>query len=215
VTVWREIEERLRSRERDPFLEAVRVDADLDCVASWVSLAPGARVAAASSCDGCHLRGLASRGFTVEPFDPGDGGGILPSAEAPGGLPAAGLEAIVLFGRTLLPFWEVEETHRLHLRATRERLLPGGRLVFGDPGMLGRADLELPRLMERYAPFPEVRHDLRALGSRRRFTHYTAAQARTLLEQCGYDLERIHNGYTDGQPYEYHLPGMIFLCRRP
>ncbi len=39
-------------------------------------------------------------------------------------------------------------------------------------------------------------------------------RGRTLFGLCGFELERISNGFTDLQPYEYHRPGMVFLCRR-
>lgn len=213
TTDWFDLDRRAREEARGAVGDTVCVDAEAACLASWLSVPSGARVGLASDCAGCHARSLAARGLRVEPFDPdGPGEGIFaPAAPAD---PGSTFAAIVLVGRTLLPFWEVEEIHRHRLRAAGDRLIAGGRLVFGDRAAFGRSDLELARLVERYARFPEARADLSALGQRRRFTHYTAAQARTLLEQCGYALDRIHNGFDDRQPYAHHEPGMIFVCRR-
>lgn len=122
--------------------------------------------------------------------------------------------AVLAFGSTIFTFWDVEEIHRLRLRKIRDLLPAGGALIFGAGEHLGKPELEWERVRKLYAPYPGADRQLRHMHETGQFMHYQAAQARTVLEMCGFDLLRVHNGFTDAQPYAHWEPGMTFVCRR-
>jgi hypothetical protein len=123
-------------------------------------------------------------------------------------------EAVLAFGSTIFTFWDVEEIHRLRLRRIHALLPPGGPLIFGGGEYLGKPELEWERIQRLYGPYPDANRELRRMHETGQFMHYQAAQARTVLEMCGFDLARIHNGFTDAQPYAHWTPGMVFVCKR-
>jgi len=159
-----------------------------------------------------HAAALRARGLAVASLAVGDltrlrGAGPSPEAgvatAAAAGSPFA---AALLFDATLFTPAEVEDIHRLRLRRLRDLLTPGGWLAFGDGETFGEPALERPRVEAAGLTAPSA--------VARRATLYTAAQARLILEQSGFDLVRVCNGWTDHSPYAHHEPGMAFVCRR-
>lgn len=158
-----------------------------------------------------HAAALRARGLAVASLAVGDLtrlGGAGPGSETGAAPAAAGapFAAALLFDATLFTPADVEDIHRLRLRRLRELLAPGGWLAFGDGETFGEPTLERPRVEAAGLAAPSA--------VTRRATLYTAAQARLILGQSGFDLVRVCNGWTDRQPYAHHKPGMAFVCRR-
>lgn len=150
-----------------------------------------------------RARGLAVAGLAVGELTRLGGAGPGPETAAGAGAPFA---AALLFDATLFTPADVEDIHRLRLRRLHELLAPRGWLAFGDGETFGEPTLERRRVAAAGL--------LGASAVTPRATLYTAAQARLILGQCGFDLVRVCNGWTDRQPYAHHEPGMAFVCRR-
>lgn len=188
---------------------------------AWTGLAPGGAVllldpdgsSHASPHAPPHAVALRARGLAVASLAVGELtrlGGARPGSETGAATAATGagepFAAALLFDATLFTPADVEDIHRLRLRRLRELLAPGGWLAFGDGETFGEPTLERPRVEAAGLAAPSA--------VTRRATLYTAAQARLILGQSGFDLVRVCNSWTDRQPYAHHEPGMAFVCRR-
>lgn len=200
------------AEEGEP-VSAGRAQREAGCLLDWLQPAPGALLGLATDC-ACHPQALAARGFPArrleaEPW--------LTRATAGPAFPEFGvaLDGLLFLDRTLWPYWEVEEIHRLRLRRAAEALRSGGRLIFGERETLGRSEREFARRLAAAPAVTTEARETRPPSPRRgRFTHYAPAQAHTLLAQCGFELERVRNSYVEAPLYQSDEPGMIFVCRR-
>ena len=215
---WRQAARRRRAAvaaARARAERASRAEADVDGILRRTGLCRGARVLAGSDCHGCHLEALRARGLRVDSFHPIPGEEtefrLAPEAAALARGADGGYDGCLVFGGTLLSYWEVEEIHRMRLSRLRRRLRDGGWLCFGDPGALSDSRAERARLAR--AADAAGGAPGRGLALTDRFTHYTAAQARTLLEACGFTVEGLANGPDTEKPYAYDGPGLFLFCR--
>ncbi len=174
-------------------------------VVRWAGLRPGDTVLLLDALDSRHARLLRELGLVVRPAT---------GLDVAGGLCGDSFAAALLFESTVFTFWEVEEIHRLRLRAIHGILRPGGHLIFGSSDALGKAPLEWERIVSLYSASPEGSAALRRLARNGRFAHYQVAQAAVVLEQCGFELVGVHNGFADAGSYSHWEPGMVFVCRR-
>lgn len=215
MSLWREFRRRqVLTAGPDGDASLAHTAREVDFIVQAGDLRPGDRVLLLQACDGCHGRTLTAAGFSVETEEGETGPGALAAnpgiSPSPAGAP---FQAILLFGATILPFWEVEEAHRARLRRFHALLAPEGLLSFGERFTRPRVETERDRLqgLRANGSDEELR---RLLAPRARFTHYTPAQLRLLLGDCGFTLAAIHNHYAPAPLYDHDAPGMIVLARR-
>ena len=208
--LWREVREICAGPAVDGGDSApARSAREVAFVVEAASLGPGDLVLHLDAGGGCHARALVEWGLSVRSLE----GDIPGPAGTEGAVDQSPIRSAHLYHATLLPFWEVEETHRARLRRLRALLADGGRICFGDIESWNRPDLERDRLRSLLGSDdrPEVR---RLVSPRARFTHYTPVQVRLLLEACGFALEATYNRYAPSLLYDYDAPGMIVLARK-
>ncbi len=192
---------------------------------SWASLSTGDAVLELNAGAGCCTQVLAAAGLGVTALERWDALAAAARERLDGRANFIHADfdlwrgdrtykAIFAFGSTIFTFWDVEEIHRLRLRKIRALLSAGGALIFGGAEHLGKPELEWERIRKLYGPYPGADRQLRQMHETGQFMHYQAAQARTVIEMCGFELKRVHNGFTERQPYAHWEPGMTFVCRR-
>lgn len=209
--LWREVREicggPAAGGEDSPLPRTAR---EVAFVVESASLGPGDLVLHLDAGGGGHAGALVERGLSVRSLEGEVPGPFRTDA---GAVDLRPIRSALLFHATLLPFWEVEETHRARLRRLRALLADGGRICFGDAESWNRPDLERERLRRLLGSNdrPELR---RLVSPRARFTHYTPVQVRLLFEACGFALEAMYNRYAPSLSYDHDAPGLIVLARK-